>query len=237
MAAPEATGTQLHRRARAGDAGAREALLEANLGLVGHVIRRFRATGADMEDLRQIGCIGLLKAIDRFEPERGFAFATYACPLILGEIQRYLRDEGPVGMPRAGRSLARRALAMAEREAAATGHEPAAAELASRLGVDPADLAAAMEAARQPASLDAPAGGDLPPLGARLASGAPAGEWDRLVLRDLLRHLPPRERRVIVLRYLCDQTQAEVAAAIGVSQVHVSRIERRALRMMREAGE
>ncbi len=234
-AVPEARA-ELHVRARAGDAGAREALLAANLGLVGHVVRRFRSSGADLEDLRQIGSIGLLKAIDRFEPERGFAFATYACPLILGEIQRYLRDEGPVGMPREGRALARRALALAEREAAATGREPPAGELAARLGVEPADLAAAMEAARQPASLDARQAGEMPPLGARLAAGDAAGEWDRVVLRDLLRHLPPRERKVIVLRYLCDRTQAEVAAEIGVSQVHVSRLERRALRMMREAG-
>jgi RNA polymerase sigma factor (sigma-70 family) len=94
-----------------------------------------------------------------------------------------------------------------------------------------------MEAGRQPASLDAQQAGEMPPLGARLAGSDPAGEWDRLVLRDLLRHLPPRERRVIVLRYLCDQSQAQVAAAIGVSQVHISRIERQALRMMREAGQ
>src|SRR5579875_3612264 len=180
MAAPEGATAALLVRACAGDAGAREALLQANLGLVGHVARRFRSSGLDMNDLHQIGCMGLLKAIDRFAPERGYAFATYACPLILGEIQRFLRDHGPVAMPREGRALARRALQLAEREAAATGREPTAAELAARLGVDAADLAAAMEAARTPASLDAPATGDLPALGERLPAGDGEAAWDRL---------------------------------------------------------
>ena len=223
-------------RARAGDAGARAALLAANVGLVGHVARRFRNCGLDPEDLHQIGCIGLLKAIDRFEPERGFAFATYACPLILGEIQRHLRDHGAVGMPREQRALARRAMALAEREAAATGREPSVGDLAAQLGVEAADLAAAMEGARQPASLEAPGAGDMPSLGERVPAGGGEVAWERLMLRDLLRRLPPRERKVIVLRYLYDRTQTEVAAEIGVSQVHVSRIERQALKRLREAG-
>jgi RNA polymerase sporulation-specific sigma factor len=231
-----ARAATLHARARAGDAGAREALLQANLGLVSHVARRFLGSGLEPEDLHQIGCIGLLKAIDRFEPQRGLRFSTYACPLILGEIQRFLRDHGPVAMPRQGRALARQALRLAEREAAATGREPPVGELAARLGCDPADLAAAMEAVRRPASLDAPAGGELPPLGLRLPAGDGEAAWDRLLLHDLLRRLPARERKVIVLRYLLDRTQAEVAAEIGVSQVHVSRIERAALRRLREAA-
>lgn len=227
------TDPELFVRARAGDAGARDALFAANMGLVGHIVRRFTALGHDAEELLQVGGIGLVKAIDRFEPERGFQFATYAFPLILGEIQRYLRDAGSVAMPREQRALARRARRLAEARAAETGREPTVPELAGALGVDASDLAAALAAESAPASLDAASAGDPRPLGERLAAGNES-VWDRLELRDLLRRLPERERRVIVLRYLLDRTQVEVAAALGISQVQVSRIERRALARLRQ---
>jgi RNA polymerase sporulation-specific sigma factor len=228
-------GEGLFRRARGGDEQARAALLEANLGLVHHVVRRFVAGGHDAEELFQVGCLGLLKAIDRFEPERGFAFATYACPLILGEIRRHLRAAGAVAMPRDTRALARRARRLAEAEQRRTGREPTLPVLAAALAVPAPELAAALAADAAPLSLDAPGEDDAPPLGERLPS--PGGEaWERVLLAELLRQLPPRERRVIALRYLLDRTQAEVGAALGVSQVQVSRLERRALERLRAAA-
>lgn len=195
-----------------------------HLGLVRHVVRRFAAAGLDAEELFQVGCVGLVKAARRFDPAFGTAFSTYAVPAVLGEIQRYLRDQGPISMGREAKRLARRANETAAGLRQSLGREPTVAEVAADLAVEPQELAAALEGVRPPAPLDE-------------AERAPGADlWDRVELRLLLGRLPERQRRVIVLRYFAGWTQAEVGRALGVSQVQVSRLERRALAALREAA-
>jgi RNA polymerase sporulation-specific sigma factor len=222
-------------RAAGGDGRAREALIAANLNLVHHVVRRYRTMGHDAEDLFQVGCVGLVKAVDRFDPRRGFRFSTYAVPLILGEIQRYLRDEAPAGVGRGALRLAQAARRVETHLAATLLRQPTVGEVARALGVSSGELAAALEAARRPASLDqGGAAGEDRPLLARIA-GAVGEDGDRLALRQLLAALPLRLRQVLVLRFYLDRSQAEVGAAMGLSQPQVSRLEQQALAALRAA--
>ncbi len=209
-------------RARAGDAEARAAAVAANLNLVRHLVRRFRATGPDEEDLFQVGCLGLVKAVDRFDPAAGARFSTYAVPVILGEIRAFLRADGPVKVGRGARALAVRARRAADELRACLGRQPSMQELAASLGVDAADLAVVLEAASGPLSLQA------------APADAPDAWEERVLLREALSALPDRERRVIELRYFLDRTQQETGALLGVSQAQVSRLEQRALALLRE---
>lgn len=232
----------LWRRVRAGDGDARERLVERHLGLVRHLAQRFARAGLDPEDLVQTGSIGLLKAIDRFDPGRGLQFSTYAVPVILGEIRRYLREQaGAVKVTRGGQELARAARQARARLAQELGREPTVREVAAALGTDVAELLAVLEATRPPASLGAEAGeGDEGlPLLERLADDQGEVAFARAVLADLLARLEPRLRRILVLRYLADRTQEEIGRAVGLSQGQVSRLEREAIARLRAlaAGE
>ena len=229
---------RLWRQARAGDRTARETLVARHLGLVRHVAARFRASGLEPEELEQVGAIGLLKAVAGFEPERGLRFSTYAVPVITGEILRYLRDNGPVRIPRSARALARRAREVRDRLRQAAGREPSLGEVAAALGVPAQELLTALEAAERPVSLEAPvdASGDDPAaLLDRLAAPGSAADTGlrRALLADLLGRLDPHERRVVILRYFDDLTQQEIADQLGVSQSHVSRLLSRALARLR----
>ena len=226
---------RLARQAAAGDRRARERLVTRNLNLVHHVVRRYRMSGHDPEELFQVGCLGLVKAVDRFDPDRGTRFSTYAVPLILGEIQRHLRDAAPPGLGRGAYRLAQQARAVEDRLASERGRAPSAGEVAEALGVSGAELALALEAARRPASLDEVTtteneGGR--PLYERLAAGGLEG-WEEAVLRALIGRLPPRQRQVVVLRYFRDRSQAEVGALLGLSQPQISRLEKRAVETLR----
>lgn len=226
---------RLARQAAAGDRRARERLITRNLNLVHHVVRRYRLSGHDPEELFQVGCLGLVKAVDRFDPERGTRFSTYAVPLILGEVQRYLRDTAPPGLGRGAFRLAQQAHALEERLTSERGHTPSAAEIAQALGVSGADLALALEAARRPASLDEIVAGEgegSRPLHERLAAGGLA-TGERALLRTLVGRLPARQRQVLVLRYFRDRSQAEVGVLLGLSQPQISRLEKRALNTLR----
>lgn len=233
-----AEALRLFRRARAGDRAARQRLVTANINLVHHLVQRYRAMWADgADDLFQVGCVGLIKAVDRFDPELGYRFSTYAVPVILGEIQRYLRDAAPAGI---GRGALRVAQAARRAEARLSGEllrQPTAAEVAEAIGVSPGELAAALEAARRPASLDAGderEAGDRPLL-LRIAGGGTVGEGgDGFALRTLLARLPVRERQVVLLRFYLDRSQAEVGLSLGLSQPQISRLEKRALGRLRE---
>ncbi len=223
-------------RAQAGDTGALDEMVRANLRLVRSVLMRFSGRGADMEELYQLGCLGLVKAIRNFDTSYGVRFSSYAVPMIMGEMRRFLRDDGSLTVGRRLKELASKALAEADALRARLGHEPTLTELADALGCDPAELAQALESGRAVLSLDAPIGEDE---GATLSDvvGAPQAEAsiDRILLRQLLEQLPIPDRRLILLRYFRDQTQAETARMLGMTQVQVSRQEARILKRIREA--
>ena len=222
----------LTRYAESGNAekGAMEArLTELNLGLVTSVAMRFRGRGAENEDLIQIGSIGLLKAIRSFDPGRGFAFSTYAVPLIIGEIRRFLRDDGAVkvsrGLKRTG------ALLMKEREKvlAERGEEPRLKELADRLHITPEEAAAALDAASPVRSLTEAIGED----DFSLEDVIPDGEdgigkmIERLALSETVGQLPPLWRQIVILRYFREYSQQQTADALGLTQVKISREEKK----------
>jgi RNA polymerase sporulation-specific sigma factor len=221
------TGTQTSRRYD---------LPEEHLGLVRKVIRRFGGR-ADLEDLFQVGCVGLVKASQRFDPGRGVAFSTYAVPLIIGEIRRYLRDNRIIRVARSAQGLVTQARMLSAKLAAEEGREPSLARIAELLGVDAADLLFAMEGLSQPASLDEPAlpGQDLPDtIGDRIASPKDDLEqWtENQALREACDRLPERERDLVRLRYFDRKTQVETGRRLGMTQVQVSRLEKRALRRL-----
>lgn len=230
------SGDDLWQRLRAGDASARDELVRRHLPLVRHLASRFAAPGLELEDLVQAGCVGLLKAIDRFDPSRGLQFSTYAVPVILGEIRRHLRDEaGAVRVSRRGQELARAARRVRARLAQELGREPTVREVAAAVGADAADVVAALEATRPPVSVFAPAGEgeDAPELVDLLAAGDEEAGYRRALVSELLQRLDPRLRRILVLRYFGDLTQGEIARDVGVSQGQVSRLERQALERLR----
>lgn len=216
----------------------RERLVHEHLPLVRHVARRFSGLFDDSEDAVQIGVIGLLKAIDRFDPERGFAFSTYAVPLILGEIQRHLRDRGPLRVSRDLQQLARQARAREEELQQELGRPPTLKETAAALDVRLELLIEAMEALRQPLSLEQPHEGkesEAPNLAERIAD--PKTNFgdilDQITVHQLLASLSERDRDLLRLRFFENQTQQQVAEKLGVSQVQVSRLERKALAHLR----
>ncbi len=221
--------------AQAGDNRAADRLVRENIGLVRHIARRFLGRGQNFEDLVQTGSIGLLRAIRSFDLSRGYAFSTYAVPLIFGEIRRILRDDGPIKVSRTQKRLGA-ALAAERERVAAEGREPTIGELAARVGVSPEEAAAAMDATAPVASLS-----DLlyqsensPTLESTVSDGeAGAREFDRLALSMAIDKLPDVERKIILLRYFRDLSQAETAAALGLTQVKVSRREKKIFAFLR----
>jgi len=241
------------RRARSGDEQARELVVRSHLRLVWNIVRRLGWRGGEPDDLFQLGCLGLVKAIERYDPTRGTRFSTYAVPLVLGEMKRYLRDDAPVRVSRRMKELARRALEVKEEMIKKTGREPTVGEIARAVQSDPAEVAECLEATKVPLSLHGwPAGAeeeDSLPLIDRLAAAgevaaatAPGGRVtapeealvESVALREALSRLDERSRRILLLRFFQDRTQAEVGDSLGVSQVQVSRLERQALLRLRE---
>lgn len=230
----------LIRRAKKGDEEARERLVNGNLALVKSVVRRYLGRGADYEDLLQLGSLGLIKAIDHFDPAFGVRFSTYAVPMIAGEIKRFLRDDGAIKVSRQLKELMRRVMTAREALLQETGREAGVLEIAARLGVSAEDVSAALDAHRPVCSLSEPVtegDEDGAARGDSLKGPASENEWiNRLLVKELLGTLDARERQIIVLRYFRDCTQARVAEALGVSQVQVSRLESRILARLRAAA-
>lgn len=233
-----AAESDLWRRAQQGDPVAREALVARHLGLVRHVAARFRSTGLDPEDLEQVGAVGLVKAVNGFDPTRGLRFSTYAVPVITGEILRFLRDDGPVRISRGARALARRARRARDELCQSLGREPTIDEVAAAVDAPRDEVVLALEASGRPLSLESPLEpeqGEAATLLDRLADpadAASAGER-RALISELLEQLEPAERRAVVMRYFDDLTQQEIADRLGVSQSHVSRVLGRALQRLR----
>ncbi len=212
----------------------RNAVVCDNMGLVHTCAKRFRGRGVEYDDLVQAGCIGLIKAADGFEPERGLKFSTYAVPLILGEIKRLFRDGGAVKISRPLKELSLRATRERERLAKELGREPTVQELADALGVEPPDAAQAIAASLPPLSLTRTSEeDDAEQIDLPIAS--PEEQvTDRLALQQLLAQLEERDRRLIELRYVARRTQQATAEQLGMTQVQVSRRERTLLLSMRE---
>ena len=232
----------LIRKSHAGDKEAREQLVEENTGLVWCVVRRFQGRGTETEDLFQIGSIGLLKAIDKFDLEYEVRFSTYAIPMISGEIRRFLRDDGMLKVSRSLKELSYKTTRAAEKLAGELGREPTLAELSEELGVAREELTEAMEAGAAVDSIDRPIrqkeGSEV-----RLADRIEEKKRDeddiidRMLLEQLLGTLTAEERRLIWLRYFAGKTQSEVGRILGISQVQVSRAEKRIMEELRKRGE
>ncbi len=222
--------------ARAGDNDACERLLIDNSGLIWSVARRYYGRGVDPEDLYQLGCLGFLKAVRGFDPAYGTQFSTYAVPKIAGEIRRFLRDDGAVKISRGVKERAQDLRLKRQELCQRLGREPTVSELAGAAGLEIEDVAAAETAALSVASLQEETGEGGLSLETALGDEGIEDELvERLTLRQAIDALPERERTVIFLRYYKNLTQDRVSRVLGVSQVQVSRIERRAVEHLREA--
>lgn len=225
-------------RIRQGDEGARELFIKGNLRLVLSVIRRFSSSGENVDDLFQIGCIGLIKAIDNFNTELGVRFSTYAVPMIIGEIRRFLRDNNSIRVSRSLRDTAYKAIYAKENLMKQNQKEPTISEVAAEVGISREDIVYALDAIQNPMSLYEPVytnGTDTLYVMDQIRDKKNREEnWiERLSLSDALKKLGDREREIIVLRFFEGKTQMEVADMIGISQAQVSRLEKSALRTMR----
>lgn len=225
-------------RIKAGDMAARQELIYGNLRLVLSVIRRFSGKKESADDLFQVGCIGLVKAVDNFNTELDVKFSTYAVPMIIGEIRRYLRDNNAIRISRSIRDLAYRALQTREQIQGEKECEPTVDEIAKRMGSEKEPVVRAMEAIVEPISIYEPVyneGGDSLYVIDQLSDTSSGEElWlENIALREALKKLSDRERMIIGMRYYGKKTQTEIACEIGISQAQVSRLEKGALEKMR----
>lgn len=225
--------------AHKGDKTARDQLVMDNVGLVWSIVRRFSKRGYELEDLFQIGSIGLIKAIDKFDTSYEVRFSTYAVPMIAGEIKRFLRDDGMIKVSRSIKEMGMKVSAARESLSGTLGREPTLEEIAGAVGGSKEEVAASLEAGAQVESLYAPVGfGEDNQLSLldRISEEKEEHEelLDRMLLGELLKTLDKKEREIIIRRYFYNQTQTQIAKILGISQVQVSRMEKRILKEMRE---
>lgn len=229
---------KLMRQIKAGDTGARELFIKGNLRLVLSVISRFSNSSESVDDLFQVGCIGLIKAIDNFDMSQQVMFSTYACPMIIGEIRRYLRDFNSIRVSRSLRDTAYKAIYAKEAYMRENNREPSLTELAEEIGISSEDIVFAMDAIQSPVSLYEPVyteGGDTLCIMDQV-SDKKTGEalWvEHLALKDAMEKLPEREEKIIKMRFFEGKTQMEAAKELSISQAQISRIEKSALKSMR----
>ncbi len=220
-------------KAAGGSVGAREELIKGNLRLVLSVVQRFLSRGENPDDVFQVGCIGLIKAVDHFDLTQGVRFSTYAVPMIIGEIRRYLRDNNPVRVSRSMRDTAYHAMLAKERFIAEVGREPTVEEIAEKIGQPRQKVIIALESVSDPVSLSEPMytdSGDAVSVADRISGGTDEKDWlDEMFIRDALAALSPREKQILSRRFLAGKTQTEVAEEIGISQAQVSRLEKCAI--------
>ena len=226
-------------RAKAGDAAAREELIAGNLRLVLSVIQRFANRGENADDLFQVGCIGLIKAIDNFNTDLDVKFSTYGVPMIVGEIRRYLRDNSTMRVSRAMRDTAYKVLQAKEAYMAQHQREPSIEEIAKILDIKREDVVMALDAILEPVSLYEPVysdSGDTICVMDQVKDNKNNDEmWvERIALKEAVGHLTDRERKILSMRFFQGKTQMEVSAEIGISQAQVSRLEKNALRQIRK---
>lgn len=225
--------TELLIKSHAGDKQAREKLINGNLRLVLSVIQRFTNRGENPDDLFQVGCIGLIKAIDHFDTSLNVRFSTYGVPMIIGELKRYLRDNAPVRVSRSIRDTAYHAMQVKEKLQNETQKEPTVEEIAKEMGVKKEAVVLALEAIVEPVSLYEPVyydAGDTIYVMDQIGDSNTDVNWiDEILLKKAIRDLPEREKNILSLRFMQGLTQTEVAKEIGISQAQVSRLEKGAL--------
>ncbi|WP_027363418.1 RNA polymerase sporulation sigma factor SigF [Desulfotruncus alcoholivorax] len=233
---------QLLAKAQAGDAQARERLVNCNLKLVFNLVKRFQNRGYELEDLFQIGCIGLMKAIDKFDLSYNVRFSTYAVPMIVGEIRRFLRDDNPIKVSRSIKETAYKVQQSREMLVSKFGREPTISEIAEELDVSREEVITALEAVQSPASIYETLHQDdgdpiylLDQLGE--GDGNDINWLDSIAVKEVLKQLPDRDRLILLWRFFGDKTQGEIADKLGLSQVQVSRLERQALKKLHQMME
>ena len=231
---------ELLRRTKAGDQEARRELIEGNLRLVLSVIQRFAGRGENADDLFQVGCVGLIKAIDNFDINQPVRFSTYGVPMIIGEIRRYLRDNSAIRVSRSMRDTAYKVLQVRDKYLAENQREPTVEQIAQELGIPREEVVFAMDAIVDPVSLYEPVysdGGDAICVMDQVSDRRNTDEkWiERIALKEALGRLDDREQRILALRFCEGKTQMEVSADVGISQAQVSRVEKNAIHAMRRS--
>jgi len=230
---------ELFKKMHKGDENAREQLIQGNLRLVLSVIQRFNNRGEYVDDLFQVGCIGLMKAIDNFDLSQNVRFSTYAVPMIIGEIRRYLRDNNPIRVSRSLRDIAYKALQVRDSLVNKHSREPSVSEIANELGLSREEVVFALDAIQDPISLFEPIyhdGGDPIFVMDQISDEKNQDEdWlEGIAIKEAMMRLSDRERHILSLRFFAGKTQMEVAEEIGISQAQVSRLEKTALKHMRK---
>ncbi len=230
---------ELFVKIKAGDEQAREKFIHGNLRLVLSVIQRFSNRGENPDDLFQVGCIGLIKAIDNFDLSQNVQFSTYAVPMIIGEIRRYLRDNNSIRVSRSLKDIAYKALQVKEKLVSTNSREPTVAEIAKELNLPKSDVVFALDAISDPISLFEPIyhdGGEAIYVMDQVKDEKNSDEsWlENIAINEAMRHLDEREKHILKLRFFQGRTQMEVADEIGISQAQVSRLEKSALKQMKK---
>lgn len=233
----ESEKIELLKKARQGDKQARDELIKGNLRLVLSVIQRFQNRGESMDDLFQVGVIGLIKAIDNFNLDLNVKFSTYAVPMCIGEIRRYLRDDSPIRVSRSMKDTAYKAMQIKEELINKNKKEPSVDEIAKALNMEKSEVVLALEAIVDPISLYEPVyndGGDTIYVMDQVGDNNTDGDWiDEIMIKDELKNLEPREKNILYLRFMQGKTQMEVAKEVGISQAQVSRLEKTALKRIK----
>lgn len=234
----ESEKIELLKKARKGDMKARDELIKGNLRLVLSVIQRFQNRGESMDDLFQVGVIGLIKAIDNFNLDLQVKFSTYAVPMCIGEIRRYLRDDSPIRVSRSMKDTAYKAMQVKEELINKNKQEPSIEEIAKALNMKKSEVVLALEAIVDPISLYEPVyndGGDTIYVMDQVGDSNTDGDWiDEIMIKDEIMNLDPREKNILYLRFMQGKTQMEVAKEVGISQAQVSRLEKNALRRIKD---
>lgn len=224
-------------KSQAGDTLARQQMIEGNLRLVLSVVQKFSGRGESMDDLFQVGCIGLMKSIDHFDPSLEVRFSTYGVPMIIGEIRRFLRDNNSVRVSRSMRDIAYKALGARETLEKELGYEPSVLQISEYVGLSTRTVSLAMESVIEPVSLYEPIyndGGDTIFVMDQVSDQSGEDSWvSGIQFRENVRALTPREKKIMQLRYFAGKTQMEVAQEVGVSQAQVSRLEKSAMKQIK----
>ncbi|HEX6922196.1 MAG TPA: RNA polymerase sporulation sigma factor SigF [Bacillales bacterium] len=223
---------ELIRRSQEGDQESRNLIAEKNMRLVWSIVQRFLNRGYEADDLFQIGCIGLLKSVDKFDLSYDVKFSTYAVPMIIGEIQRFIRDDGTVKVSRSLKETGNKVRKKKDELSKQLGRDPTINEIAESLDLLPEDVVMAQEAVRAPSSIHETVyenDGDPITLLDQMADDSESKWFDKIALKEAVRHLNEREQLIVYLRYYKDKTQSEVAERLGISQVQVSRLEKKIL--------